>query len=383
MKILINASNLKVGGGLQVADSIVHELKNLPEHSYIAVVPSKIFDACSDANANGNVKVLKYDMPASFISAVTGKDSTLDKLVADEEIDAVLTVFGPSRWRPQVPHLCGFARSQLVIPESPFWKKVKGVQRHKSGIRRALNEWLFKVSADNLWTENSFISDRVKKLYPAKKVFTVTNNYNQVFDDENLWDNNVKLPAFDGLSLLTISANYPHKNLGIIRSCIEWLGEHHPELKYRFVLTLNENQFPLRNDKEKKHILLIGPVAINQVPYLYRQADVMFLPTLLECFSASYAEAMKMKVPILTTDLGFAHSICGDAACYFSPISVSDLGGKLYSLATDPTLSKKVVENGLRQLDHFDTAAQRARKLIDITSNLTKKNNDAASSKNI
>ena len=372
MKILINASSLKVGGGLQVADSIVHELKNLPEHSYIAVVPSKIFDACSDANAYGNVKVLKYDMPTSFISAVTGKDLILDKLVTDEEIDAVLTVFGPSRWRPQVPHLCGFARPQLVIPESPFWKEVKGVQRLKSGLRKAFNKWQFRVGTDNLWTENSFISDRVKKLYPAKKVFTVTNNYNQVFDDENLWDNSVKLPAFDGFTLLTISANYPHKNLGIIRSCIEWLGQYHPEFKYRFVLTLNEDQFPLRSDAEKEHILLIGPVAINQVPNLYRQADVMFLPTLLECFSASYAEAMKMKVPILTTDLGFAHSICGDAACYFSPTSVSDIGEKLHSLATDPTLSQKIVDKGLRQLGHFDTAAQRARKLINITSELAK-----------
>lgn len=370
MKILINASNLKVGGGLQVADSIVHELKNLPEHSYIAVVPSKIFVACSDANAYGNVKVVKYDMPASFISAVTGKDPTLDKLVADEEIDAVLTVFGPPRWRPQVPHLCGFARPQLVIPESPFWKEVRGVQRLKSGFKRVLNKWLFNVSADNLWTENSFISDRVKKLYPAKKVFTVTNNYNQVFDDENLWDNSVKLPAFDGLTLLTISANYPHKNLGIIRSCIEWLGEHHPELKYRFALTLNEDQFPLHCDAEKEHILLIGPVAINKVPNLYRQADVMFLPTLLECFSASYAEAMKMKVPILTTDLGFAHSICAEAACYFQPVSASSLGGKIVRLATDPAYCRQLTDAGTRRLPSFDTAAERAQKLIGIIASL-------------
>ena len=372
MKILINASNLKVGGGLQVADSIVHELKNLPEHSYIAVVPSRIFDDCLDANSDG-VKVLKYDMPASFIAAITGKDSMLDNLVVNEGVDAVLTVFGPSRWRPKVPHLCGFARPQLVIPESPFWENVKGVQRLESCFKKVINRWLFKVGTDNLWTENSFISDRVKRLYPQKKVFTVTNNYNQVFDDENLWDNSIKLPAWDGLTLLTISANYSHKNLEIIRPCIEWLRAHYPELKCRFVLTLNEKQFPLHNDAEKEHIVLIGQVSINQVPNLYRQADVMFLPTLLECFSASYAEAMKMKVPILTTDLGFAHSICCDAACYYLPTSVSDLGERIYSLATDHALSQNIVDNGLRQLEHFDTAAQRARKLIDITSNLAKK----------
>lgn len=107
-----------------------------------------------------------------------------------------------------------------------------------------MNKWLFGVSTDSLWTENSFISSRVKQLWPKKRVYTVTNNYNQVFDAPAAWDKGICLPPFDGITLLTVSAHYPHKNLDIIRPCIEWLEEHHPELRYRFVLTLGEDKFP-------------------------------------------------------------------------------------------------------------------------------------------
>ena len=370
MKILINASNLKAGGGLQVADSIVHELKNRPEHSYVAVVSSRLIDACRDASEPGRVEVVEYDLPHSIVHAVTGRDRFLDSLVEERGIDAVLTIFGPSRWRPRRPHLCGFARSHLVMPESPYWQTVKDTWGVRDSAGLAVVRWLFGVSAGNMWTENGFISGRVKELWPKKRVYTVTNNYNQVFDDPAAWDTGISLPPFDGLTLLTVSAHYPHKNLDIIRPCIEWLTEHHPELKFRFVLTLGEDKFPLRTAGEREHVVLVGAVNIRQVPHLYEQSDVMFLPTLLECFSASYTEAMRMRVPILTTDLGFARSICADAACYFAPVSASDLGEKIVRLATDKTYCRRLADAGTHRLPCFDTFAERARKLIEITASL-------------
>ncbi len=49
------------------------------------------------------------------------------------------------------------------------------------------------------------------------------------------------------------------------------------------------------------------------------------MPTLLECFSASYLEAMYMKKIIFTSDLPFAHTVCKDAAFYFAPHDVENI----------------------------------------------------------
>lgn len=366
MNILINTTNLRVGGGVQVADSIIRHLPYMEQHKFIVVLCRALKYLSADLNLYNNINVFDYEMPWSILTSITGRDSFLDTLVIENNVDAVLTVFGPSRWRPKVPHLCGFARAQIVIPESPYWRQFSFRSKVKSHIEYYIYKFLFDISSNFLYTENPFITDRVEKLYPKKQVFTITNNYNQIFDNETMWDKSITLPEFNGITFLTVSANYPHKNLHIIRACIEYLKNKHPLLKYRFVLTLTEQQFGTLNALEKEHILLIGQVNINQVPFLYAQSDIMFLPTLLECFSASYAEAMKMKTPILTTDLGFSKSLCGNAACYYSAVSVEDLSNKIFLLSRSAKYCKQLVSEGEKQLLKFDTAKQRTIKLISI-----------------
>ena len=58
----------------------------------------------------------------------------------------------------------------------------------------------------------------------------------------------------------------------------------------------------------ENRIINVGPIKSAECPSLYSECDIMFFSTLLECFSASYAEAMIMKKPIITTDMGFAHT---------------------------------------------------------------------------
>ena len=114
------------------------------------------------------------------------------------------------------------------------------------------------------------------------------------------------------------------------------------------------------------NIVFLGPVKINQCPYLYEQCDVMFLPTLLECFSANYAEAMRMRKAILTSNLEFAKTLCGDSALYFDPSSPKNIGDVIYQLSSDNNLKRKLVDNGLNQLSLFDNYEERVQKLIGI-----------------
>ena len=119
-------------------------------------------------------------------------------------------------------------------------------------------------------------------------------------------------------------------------------------------------------EKYKDRILLIGKVDINTCPSLYDKADIMFLPTLLECFSASYPEAMKMGKPILTSDLSFAHSLCGDAALYFDPLSPQSIVEAIQRINVDKILVSVLIENGRKQLHVYDNAEQRCDKIIKL-----------------
>ena len=83
-------------------------------------------------------------------------------------------------------------------------------------------------------------------------------------------------------------------------------------LKVRFTLTIPDVDFNEMFGDEKEYVRNLRPISSKDCPKYYNQADALFLPTLLECFTASYPEAMVMKRPILTSDLPSAKQICGD-----------------------------------------------------------------------
>lgn len=365
-RILINASNLKKGGGLQVADSVCGCLHKFTGHEFVVVLSRYLETTAERIKMYPNVRVVRYDLPKNMKTVMTGRDKFLDKLVEEEKIAAVLTIFGPSLWIPKIFHVSGFARAQCLLMDSPYYKRMKKQDFVKAYIQQKIWMWAFKRCADVYFTENEFISKRLRKVLHGKKVYTVTNYYNQVFDDVARWTRNVELPIFDGTTLLTISANYPHKNLPIIVPTIHYLHERYPEFRFRFVLTITEEQFGVVDDEAKKDIVFLGGVPVTECPHLYEQCDIVFSPSLLECFSAVYPEAMRMGKPIITTDLGVSRSLCGDAALYYDALSPEAFGEAIYRLAQDKNLQEDLIDKGKAQLETYDNYEERARKLIGI-----------------
>ena len=373
MRILINTYGASVGGGIQVTDSIIREMVKYTNNYYLIVHRNQIPLTLDAVKGLPNVEAVYYDMPKYNLGLITGRNKDLDKLVKDKQIDVVFTVFGLSKWKPKVPHLEGFARCKTVIPESPYWRIYSPIKLIQMRIINKICNYSFKITSDAFWTESEFISQRVKAFLPEKaKVFTVSGYYNQVYDTPEQWDNSINFPPFIGTTLLMIAANYPHKNYRIISPLVHYMAEVHPEISYRIACTIKEDEMPGLDDLVRKHILFIGGVTINQCPHMYEQSDIMFLPSLLECFSACYPEAMRMSKPILVPNLGFATLTCKDAAQYFDPNSIESLGEALYELCTKPELRERLVANGEEQLQTFNNYQQRAKKLLDILESLVK-----------
>lgn len=361
MTFLVNSTNTKGGGGLQVTDSICCLLNVHKQHFFVVVLSSYCLKTIDRLKGYENVKVFQYNIKNSLKTLVWGRDEFLDHLVEKYKVDAALTVFGPSRWNPKCPHLCGFARPQLVLTNSPFYKTYNSIDK----LLLKVLAFYFKRCSNYFWTENRLISDLVKPILEGSKVYTVTNYYNQVFDQPESWQN-VNLPKFNGTTLLTISSFNPHKNFPIMAEVCRCLQKNHPEFSFRFVITLDREQcFFITPDIESCFVTL-GRVDVSACPSLYQQADIMFMPTLMECFSATYPEAMRMEVPIVTTDLDFAHGLCGDAACYYEAMNAEAAAEAIFKVATDKEYANKLTEAGKSQLKTFDNYEQRADKLIKI-----------------
>lgn len=365
MRILVNASNLKKGGGLQVADSFCGLLNQYGRHEFIVVLSSYQTTTAKRIENYPNVKVVMYDLPKTIITLLTGRNKQMDEIVEKEGVDAVITVFGPSLWIPRVLHVSGFARPHCVLTDSPYFNRMRWKERVRSYLNRELLIWCFKRCADIYFTENEYISTRLRKILRGKTVYTVTNYYNQIFDNPDKWTNEINLSPFEGITLLMISANYPHKNMGILVPTIQYLHKTYPDLRFRFALTLTKEEFQICEDIEDA-LVFLGKVSISECPHLYEQCNIVFSTTLLECFSAVFPEAMRMSRPIITTDLAITRSLCGDAALYYDALSPEAFGDAVYRIANDKDLQVSLIEKGKLQLKNYDTYEQRATKLINI-----------------
>ena len=366
MKILINCSTLKKGGAIQVGHSFIHELNNFYSDYTIVVCSSALYNQLDLRSFNNNFKFLKHDTTPSIFGVFVGKNRHLDNVVYKNKIERVFTVFGPSYWRPKVPHLCGYAKPQYIFKNSPFFANQKNIDRLKIFLREKIQLFDFKKNNDSIVTENPIVTKLLNNKID-KDIYTVTNYYNQVFDKKVSKKFNY-IKGIEGYKFLTVSSNYPHKNLKIIDPLIDYLKNNYPGYKFNFILTLDKNDIKI-SENNKPYVTFLGNVKIEDCPSLYNNCDFMFLPTLLECFSASYCEAMKMELPILTSDLDFARGICDKAAVYFDPTSVKSIAESFINLSSDLNKQNDLIIKGQNRLLTLDNFSQRAKKYIKILTN--------------
>lgn len=368
MRILINCSNLRRGGTIQVAHSFLNEIKFSIDNQYIVVCSSSLYRQLRHKEFSNKFTFYNYDIKANPLNSLTGKNTFLSSLVKKHSVESVFTVFGPGYWRPKVFHISGYAKPQYVYKDSPFFEEISLKERIKLKIKEFFHMQDFKKNCNVIITENEDVSFRLRTVF-RKKIFTVTNYYNQVFD-KRIEKKSFGFSENDEIRLLTVAANYPHKNLKIIPPLIDYLIKAYPGVNFNFMLTIDKHELEV-SEKAKKHIKFLGSIDIDDCPGLYQNCDFMFLPTLLECFSASYCEAMKMKKPILTSDLNFAKGICKNAAYYFEPLSVKSIGEAIHNLWIDKEKQKELIELGSERLHSFDDSKTRAEKYISIIINET------------
>ena len=367
MNLLINASNVHhVGGAAQVVDSICRELVNFKQHRFYVVFSDKFKKTADAISDYKNTEVIFYAYPPKdLFAALTKRNKFLDEMVVANHIDCVLTVFGPSKWVPKCPHISGFAIPHLLFPESHFFKDLNFSQRIKMCFFVAKVKYFLKRSADVLFTENILCSEILKELFPKKQIYTVTNYFNQVFEQPDKWEE-ISLPRYDGTTILCISSLLPHKNIHFCLEVARVMKCLFPHFKFRFVLTVGEKEFGEVPDELKELFFFTGSLHITQVPSLYIQSDIVIQPSLLECFSATYPEAMRMERPLVVPNLKFAKGLCDNAAIYYDPLSSSEAAEKIYAISTNEELRQKMIENGRLQLGKYDTSEQRAKKLIKL-----------------
>tara|TARA_R110002033_G_scaffold39384_1_gene79109 strand:- start:287 stop:1393 length:1107 start_codon:yes stop_codon:yes gene_type:complete len=361
MKVIINASNIVVGGGIQVSLSILNEFKKISKNSYHVFLSLKLLSQINKFDYPENFTFYEIEASPSNLKTRRRIIQRLDGLEREINPSVVFSVFGPSYWKPKAIHISGFADGWCYNPNSIAFKELGIIKRIKTRLLNKYKNYYIKSDTDYLIVETDVAKKNIVEFlnYNKNKIYVVGNTYSSHF--------NMKVETFkksSNFKLITISAFYKHKNLEIINSVTKFLRKKSNN-KYQFFLTIDKEAFEnvFGNNPD---VINLGPQKAGDCPQLYAKYDALFLPTLLETFTASYPEAMKMNKPILTSNLDFAIDLCRDAAHYFNPKNASEIADKIIEVSENRNVYLQLIKNGKERLKSFETPKTRAEKYLKI-----------------
>lgn len=353
MRALIDASSLVKGGALQVALGIIDHAARTPGHEWHLALSAEVASLLHGIDLTPFRSIAALPARSSSWRRILALRSALPDIERSIRPDVVFTVFGPPYWAARAPHVAGFALPMPLYPESIVWQRLGPLGRLKRRARFALRCWGLRW-ADHLIVETETVRRRLHEVlgYPEARISVVRNSYSAVFASEL---QSAQRPSAR-FSILVPASYYPHKNLEIlprVAAALQPLAAR----DFEFVLTLPADEPPWQGIAAAAHDLgvghrlrTLGAVPHHDVAGYYRQADVIFLPTLLECSTAVYPEAFVAGVPLCTSNLDFARELCGDGALFVDPSEPAAAAQTLGRLMTDGDLRADLVRRGAAAL---------------------------------
>lgn len=356
LHVLLNCSTLVKGGALQAAVAFIGTAVNTVDQvKWHFVTSGNVLKELHGAGVTLRSEQLSVIDESPARSHRSRK--RIQSLVKEVNPDLVFTFFGPAYADFEVPHLCGVADGWVTHGGRWAWRTVRSPIESIRLLGTILYKAVMFKRAD-AWVTESMTAKKglVKRLrIPEERIAVVPNN---CADHYLRREAIAERPSIhERLNILCLSAYYKHKNLEIIPHVAKELQDLLPGREVRFILTLPVDSHGLRNILSRAAVLgvedrivNVGPVPVAQGPELYRSCQMLFLPSVLETFSANYPEAMAMGLPIVTTNLSFARDVCGEAGIYFEPMNARDAAHTIGRLCGDERLWKSMVVEGKRIL---------------------------------
>ena len=326
-KILINASTNKYGGGLSVALNFIHALQKHPQkYSKLWVIGPK--------NA-GYENIIQS--PVEFIAVPGLLLKWFFRILLDYFwLRKKIKILQPNVVLSFTNLAAPIHENQIYMFDNPFsaLKSCKGFNLSaKARIIHTLRNFVFRRRlkfADIVFAQTNLQAERLSAWYPSGKIRVIPNCYSKLYAAHTVQKINLKKDE-SYLYFLCFSRYYPHKNLEILIPLAQKIRQRN--LAYKIIITIEKKhgtgaaRFLKTIQKEKLDNVIIntGEVPSNAIPDLYQKADACLFPTLLESYSAFYAEAIFFNKPMFTSCRPFAREICKDTAFYFDPFDAEDI----------------------------------------------------------
>ncbi|EGR1221519.1 glycosyltransferase family 1 protein [Vibrio parahaemolyticus] len=362
-RLLINASNLHVGGGVQVATSFIVDLSKMDYSHDLNIICSTVVHE----NLKNIVDVTKF---GSFKII----DSFGFRQLPSEEIenirndyDVCFSIFGPIYHDiPVKYHICGFAQAWIAYPKNEAYSILSKASQFKARIKFFIQKYYFK-KYDHLVVELPHVKSALCRIgFKETDISIIYNSISTIYSIPNLWreipdvkmQSNIPTIGFVGRA-------YPHKNLAILHEVAEILTIKY-EFRCNFLFTLTKSEMEALGFNTLDNFYTVGSIQVEQCPNFYKKLDAFIFPSLLECYSVSPVESMIMSVPVIASRREFVSDICGDAAYYFDPQSADSIAKSIYEAFNNDVEKERKLKIGKAIVKDLPSSRDRTNSYINL-----------------
>lgn len=125
----------------------------------------------------------------------------------------------------------------------------------------------------------------------------------------------------------------------------------------------------IRDNFLERKIIILSNLFQNQLPKLYKNAEVYVFTSYCEVFGLTSLEAMSQSTPVVISNTSALPEINKKAAQYFNPDDIKDIKNKLKKVISDKKLRVKLVNNGIELLKKYNVS-KCVKKTFNIIENL-------------
>ena len=150
----------------------------------------------------------------------------------------------------------------------------------------------------------------------------------------------------------------PYKNINLIITALGILKEK-GQLKHKLVIAGRKDRFFPSIFKEVKDknllddVVFLDYVSDEELPLLFKCADVFVFPSLYEGFGLPALEAMSLGVPTIVSNASSLPEVVSDGAIIVDPHDPQDLAQAIGSLLKDEDLRKNLSKRGIERSQAF------------------------------
>lgn len=235
---------------------------------------------------------------------------------------------------------------------------------NRSRLKREYMKWIFQSSlrrANKVITVSKATKNDLCEMFSInrEKVCVVHHGVHSISKNHHNTDQDffvaycIKKPI-----LLFVGERRPHKNLlrliDAFHSVIKTVGR---ELQLVIVgKSYKDYDAPERAIAERgldQQVILMDYLEDEFLEILYRNAEMLILPSLYEGFGFPILEAMKFDLPVIGANTSSIPEILGNTGLLVDPLNPEEIAEKIISLLTSQRLREKLIRLGRERVKEF------------------------------